>query len=607
VTSGERTLPLEEMGDWVRTKGAGELRAEDAGREVVLMGWVARRREHGGVTFLDLRDRSGVAQVVLAEELAARAAHLRVESVVAIRGEVVRRPEGMVNPSMPTGEVEVRAAELRLLSPAKTPPIYTDDLPASARTAESGEAAEVMRLRYRYLDLRRPRLQRNLAVRHRLVKVTRDYLDELGFLEIETPNLTRSTPEGARDYLVPARIAPGKFYALPQSPQLFKQLLMIAGLERYFQIARCYRDEDNRADRQPEFTQIDIEMSFVDEKGVEDLVEGLMARIWRETLGVELRVPFPRLTYDEAMLRYGCDKPDLRFGLEIADVTERVAGSGFRVFGEAGARGEVVRGLGVPGGAALFSRKDLDQLTEQARAGGAQGLVWMAFEPSGLRSPAAKLLEPSAVDRLAEGLGCREGDLALLVAAPEPTAATVLGQLRSSVARRLGLCDTGEWRFVWIVDYPLFEPGEIPGTWAPMHHPFTAPADGQADLLETDPARVRSKHYDLVLNGYELGSGSIRNRHRELQERVFRAMGLPPDEYLERFGFLLEALEYGAPPHGGIALGLDRIAALLVGEENIREVIAFPKTTRGTCPLTGAPASVGEDQLRELGISVSES
>ncbi len=607
--------------------GAGEVRARDAGREVTLMGWVARRREHGGIAFVDLRDRSGVVQVVLGEALAQRTKDLRPESVVALRGVVGLRPEAMANPNLPTGEVELRATELRILNPSRTPPIYTDDLPgrresepaanregekeggAAADTpAEGGDATagDALRLRYRYLDLRRPRMQRNLALRHRMVKATRDYLDEQGFWEIETPNLTRSTPEGARDYLVPARNMPGRFYALPQSPQLFKQLLMVAGVERYFQIARCYRDEDLRAERQPEFTQIDIEMSFVEPDDVMSLTEGMMARIWRETLGAELPTPFPRLDYDEAMLAYGSDKPDLRFGLRIADVTAEVAGCEFRVLGEAASRGDVVRGFSVPGGAARFSRKDLDQFTEEVKSFGAQGLVWMAFEPGGLRSPVAKYLPAETVSAVGRAIGAGEGDLGLLVAAPAETAAAALGALRLRTAERLGLRRGGEWKFVWIVNFPLFEPGEAPGQLQAMHHPFTAPADGHVDLLQTDPAAVRAKHYDLVLNGFELGSGSIRNRLRSVQERVFRAMGIPEAEYLEKFGFLLEALDYGAPPHGGIALGVDRIAALLAGEDSIREVIAFPKTARATDPLTGAPAAVDPAQLAELGIQVKE-
>lgn len=617
------------MGGWARTKGAGELRAADAGREVILMGWVARRREHGAVTFIDLRDRSGVAQVVFSEAFAEGAGQLRLESVVAVRGLVELRPEGMRNPAMLTGEVEVRVAEVKLLNPAKTPPIYTDDPPVreragaaqpgaagAAETAAAGQEAEAlgegnslatgeaMRLRYRYLDLRRPRMQRNIALRHHMFKATRDYFDERGFYEIETPFLTRSTPEGARDYLVPARNATGKFYALPQSPQLFKQILMISGFERYFQMVRCFRDEDLRADRQPEFTQIDVEMSFIVPKDIQELTEGLMAHIWREAAGAEVALPFPRFDYAEAMLVYGSDKPDTRFGLGIADLTKVVAGSEFRVFGEAAARGDVVRGLAVPGGAAAFSRKDLDKLTDDAKAFGAQGLVWLAFEPAGLRSPVAKYLTPEMVAALREAIGAKEGDLGLLVAAPAEVASAALGHLRLQAGERLGLRKPGELNFLWVEDFPLFEPSDEPGRLAAKHHPFTAPLPDDLDLLATRPAQVRARAYDLVLNGTELGSGSIRNHRRDVQERVFRAMGMPEAEYEARFGFLLEALEYGAPPHGGIALGADRIVAMMAGEESIRDVIAFPKTTRATDLMTEAPAVVDPRQLEELGIRV---
>jgi len=619
-------VTAKEAGGWSRTDGAGELTACDAGREVVLMGWVSRRREHGGVTFIDLRDRSGVCQVVFAGDdieaggPAGGLEDLRGESVVAVRGTVFPRPEGMRNPDLPTGEVEVKATDFRLLNPARTPPIYTQDLPSGrgkdgpAGRDENGEdggddegrAGEAMRLRYRYLDLRRPSMQQKLATRHRMVKATRDYLDERGFWEIETPYLTRSTPEGARDYLVPARNAAGRFYALPQSPQLFKQLLMVAGTERYFQIARCFRDEDLRADRQPEFSQIDIEMSFVEPDDVQDLTEGLMARVWRETLGVELDTPFPRMEYERAVLAYGSDKPDLRFGMTISDITGVVEGCEFKVFGEAAARGDAVRGLAVPGGAGRFSRKDIDGLTDEVKRLGAAGLVWMAFEEAGVRSPVARFFSEEALDAVREAVGAATGDLALFVAAPVDTAALSLGHLRLVLGDRLGLRDPEEWKFVWVVNYPLFETDEDAGGLAAKHHPFTSPVVEDIDLLESDPARVRARAYDLVLNGWELGGGSIRNHIRELQERVFRAMGLAPEEYLEKFGFLLEALEYGAPPHGGIALGVERIAALIAGERSIREVMAFPKTAQASCPMTAAPAPVDPDQLDDLHIEVKE-
>lgn len=603
-----RPVP-EDIGHWVRTTGAGELRAADAGNEITLMGWVGRRREHGGITFIDLRDRSGVVQVVFAGPSADRAGDLRSESVVAVRGTVVQRPSGMVNPDLPTGEVEVHALELRILNPAETPPIYTGEAAATALTSEEGERegmapGEALRLRYRYLDLRRPRMQRNLALRHRMVKLTRDYFDELGFWEVETPFLTRSTPEGARDYLVPSRNARGRFYALPQSPQLFKQLLMVSGFERYFQIVRCFRDEDLRADRQPEFTQIDVEMSFVNEKDVQTATEGLISRIWRELLGVDLATPFPRLDYAEAMAAYGSDKPDLRFGLRISDVTSLVAGSEFRVFGEAAARQEVVRGFAVPGGAEIFSRKDIDRLTDEAKRLGASGLVWMAFEADGLRSPIAKFLGPELVEGLRAATDAGPGALVIMVAAPADTAAAALGHLRLTIADRLGWRARGQWHFTWVVNYPLFEAGDEPGRLVAKHHPFTAPLPLDLERLETAPGDVRARAYDLVLNGWELGGGSIRNHLREVQERVFRAMGVEERVYLEKFGFLLEALQYGAPPHGGIALGVDRIAAFLAGEDSIREVMAFPKTTSASCPMTQAPSAVEGRQLEELGVRV---
>lgn len=607
----EREQPIaEEMGDWSRTSGAGELRVSAVGSEVILMGWVARRREHGGITFIDLRDRSGVAQVVFAGPSADRAATLRAESVVAVRGTVAPRPSGMVNPDLPTGEIEVQVSEFRVLNEAKTPPIYTGDRAgppggADEPLREGMAPGEALRLRYRYLDLRRPQMQRNLGLRHRMVKLTRDYFDQHGFWEVETPFLTRSTPEGARDYLVPARNARGKFYALPQSPQLFKQLLMVAGFERYFQIARCFRDEDLRADRQPEFTQIDVEMSFVDECAVQSITEGLISRIWGELAGADLAAPFPRLDYAEAMAAYGSDKPDLRFGLRIAEVTSVVAGSEFRVFGEAAQRGEVVRGFAVPGGAGSFSRKDIDRLAEDVKRLGAEGLVWMAFEPDGLRSPVAKFLDDTMVAGLRASIGVDPGALVLLVAAPAETASLALGHLRLTVADRLGLRSPGDWRFTWVVNYPLFESGDEPGRLVAKHHPFTAPLGADLGLLEVEPAAVRARAYDLVLNGWELGGGSIRNHARDVQERVFQAMGVAPEVYEEKFGFLLEALQYGAPPHGGIALGVDRMAAFLAGEESIREVMAFPKTTSASCPMTAAPSPVDREQLEELGVRVS--
>jgi aspartyl-tRNA synthetase len=575
----------------MRTHRCGELRAEHAGSEVALCGWVAHDRDHGGVLFVDLRDREGSVQVVFhpeeQPEAHATASRLRGESVVRVVGEVRRRPDGTVNPGLPTGEVEVAAREVEILSEAEPPPFPIED---------RVQAFEDIRLRHRYLDIRRPEMTRRLQLRHRAFGSIRRFLDERGFVEVETPMLTRSTPEGARDFLVPSRLSPGRFYALPQSPQLFKQILMVAGLDRYYQIVRCFRDEDLRADRQPEFTQLDIELSFVEEAEVQSIIEELFVRVWREILDVELTTPFPRLPYAEAMRRYGSDKPDLRYGMELADLTDVFRDTGFRAFAGAIERGGVVKGFAAPG-AAGWSRKDLDGLVVEAQGRGASGLVWMTWSGGQARSPVEKHLTPDEVAAAIEATAAGDGDLVLLVADPEPKANTVLDGLRRLMADRLGLIPESEFSFAWVTEPPLFEWSEEEERWVSVHHPFTSPA-----TEDLSPETATARAYDLVVNGWELGGGSIRIHRPDVQRKVFEALGFRPEEAEARFGFLLEAFRYGVPPHGGIAFGLDRTAMVLAGETNIREVIAFPKTQSGADLLTGAPAEVDEGQLRELGL-----
>ena len=587
-----------------RDLGCGEVRPHHAGRVLGVAGWVHRVRDLGGMKFVELRDRTGRLQLVVnreevPEEVYKLAESLRAEFVVAARGTVRRRAPEAVNPRLPTGEVELVPERLWVLSTSKTPPFELD---------AAAEVDEAIRLRYRYLDLRRPEMLRNLWLRHRAYQIVRRYFDRLGFLEVETPMLTRSTPEGARDYLVPSRLHPGSFYALPQSPQLFKQLLMVGGLERYFQITRCFRDEDLRADRQPEFTQIDVEMSFVDVEDVLAVAEGMMAELWAGLLEAELPRPLPRLTYAEAMARYGTDKPDLRYEPAIADVSDLFRATAFRAFRSALDQGGAVRALRAPGGAAL-SRKELDGLQEAARAAGAAGVAWIAVpgdDPEGWRGPVVKFFTAEEREGLARRLQPRPGDL-LLLAADEPERASVaLGRLRLQLAERLAWPKVQEWAMAWVVDFPLLEWDEEEGRYVARHHPFTAPRDEDLDRLETDPAGVRAKAYDLVLNGYEIGGGSIRIHRRDVQERVFRAISLPPEQARERFGFLLEAFEYGPPPHGGIAFGFDRIVMLLAGAASLRDVIAFPKTARAADLLTGAPAPVDPAQLEELHLRVQE-
>jgi len=573
-----------------RDRWAGQLRADEVGERPRVAGWVHRRRDHGGLIFIDLRDRTGLLQLVFrpedAPEAHAAAGRLRAEDVITATGELLRREEGTVNPNLPTGEVELAVSEFELLADAETPPFQID---------EDEPVGEELRLRYRYLDLRKAPMRDTMILRHDVVKTIRDHLSDQGFLEIETPIMTRSTPEGARDFLVPSRLMRGSWYALPQSPQLFKQLLMVAGLERYFQIPRCFRDEDFRADRQPEFTQLDVEMAFVDEDDVHALIDPLLERVLALG-GIDVQLPLERVTYDEVMLRYGSDRPDRRLGVEIVDLTEVFRGSGFKVFGGAVEGGGVVRALRARGD---FPRSRIDKLEEKAKSLGAKGLAWAVVEADGTwRSPIAKFLGEEEVTRTTQALEAREGDVILFGAGSDTLVAKVLGALRPDVAEGP---PQGHDCF-WVVDFPMFEWNEDEGRFDAMHHPFTSPTGD----LDADPGTWRSRAYDVVLDGWELGGGSIRINRPDVQQKVFDALGIGPEEAKARFGFLLEAFTYGAPPHGGIAFGIDRIVALLARRESIRDVIAFPKAASGADPLTGAPAPVDDRQLKELGIKMDQ-
>jgi aspartyl-tRNA synthetase len=584
------------------------LRAEHEGQEVTLAGWVHRRRDHGSLIFIDLRDHDGIAQVVFnpkqAEEAHTVASEVRNEYVIQVRGRVGRRPPGTENRNMATGEIEVHAQSATLLSPSKTPPFYIN---------EETEVDDLLRLHYRYLDLRRERMHRNIVFRHKVVQFIRNFLSERGFVEVETPILIKSTPEGARDYLVPSRVNPGRFYALPQSPQQLKQLLMVAGFERYFQIAHCFRDEDLRADRQPEFTQLDIEMSFIDEEDMLKLMEELHTAMV-ETLRPDLRLnkPFPRLAYAEAMRRFGSDKPDLRYGMELVDVSDLLAESEFGVFRETLAAGGVVRGICVPGGA-VFSRRQIDELTEFVKTVGGKGLISIGLTGEGpveeltaddFHSPVHRYLRLEEVRAIAARAGASRGDLIIIVADQEARASQVLDGMRREMARRLNLIDEGFLAFCFITDFPLVEWNEAEERWDAVHHPFTSPKEEDLPLMDSDPGRVRARAYDLVCNGWEIAGGSIRIHRRDVQEKMFSLLRIAPEEAQERFGHMLEAFEYGAPPHGGIATGLDRTVMLLAGERDIREVIAFPKTKTASDPLFGAPSTVSEAQLKELHIAL---
>ena len=584
---------------WKRSHRVGELTAEQIGQEVTLMGWAGTWRNLGALIFIGLRDRSGLMQVVfnesgLPKEVFELAETIRSEYVIAVKGTLARRTPEMVNKEMKTGEYEVIASELKILSSAETPPFYIDD---NVNTKED------LRLKYRYLDLRRPRMQDILMMRHRIAQITRSYFDEQGFLEIETPMLGRSTPEGARDYLVPSRVHPGEFYALPQSPQQFKQLLMIAGYDRYFQLARCFRDEDLRADRQPEFTQIDLEMSFVDEEDVLAVNEGFIARLLKEVKGIDLPLPLRRLPWQEAMDRFGSDKPDTRFGLELVDVTDIVRGSGFGVFNSAIAGGGSVRCICVKGGVEKFPRKKIDELAEFVKIYRAKGMAWMSLKPEGLQCSFAKFLTEAQIAEIQKAAGAEQGDILFFVAdAKNEVVYASLGALRVEVAKRLDLIDQTKFDVLWVTDFPLLEWDEEENRYVACHHPFTSPKDEDIALLDTDPGKARAKAYDMVINGYEAGGGSIRIHSSELQEKMFETIGFTPEQARERFGYFIDAFKYGTPPHGGLAYGLDRLVMLMTGTTNIRDVIAFPKVQTASCLMTDAPNVVEEKQLRELHI-----
>jgi aspartyl-tRNA synthetase len=588
------------LGDLKRTGYCGDLRKGDVDREVTLLGWVQRRRDLGGLVFVELRDRQGIIQVVFNPEVSPgaheKAQSLRSEYVVGIKGTVVKRPEGTVNPRLNTGEIEVAAKELKIFNVSKTPPFLIED---------EEVVAEDTRLKYRYLDLRKPGLQKNLILRHQVAKAVRNYFDRLGFLEVETPMLTKSTPEGARDFLVPSRLTPGHFYALPQSPQLFKQILMVSGFDRYFQIVRCFRDEDLRSDRQPEFTQIDVEMSFITVQDIRDTMEGLMAHVFKEVLGITLELPFPILTYDEAMGRYGVDKPDIRFGMELKDVTEPLKNSSFQVFRDAVEGKGTIKAINVKGGSS-FSRKEIDELTHFVYAYGAKGLISAKIVQNGWQSSIQKFITEDERKRINEKMAADEGDLLLFVAGPTKVVNQSLANLRLHLGQKLGLIPKDQYRFVWILDFPLLEYDEAERRYVAVHHPFTAPRDEDIPKLKDHPELVKAKAYDLVLNGSEIGGGSIRNHLREVQSLLFEKLGMGEEEARERFGFLLEALEYGTPPHGGIAFGFDRLIMILSHSESIRDVIAFPKTQKGTCLMTDAPSRVDSKQLDELWIKIKE-
>ncbi len=586
------------MSDLQRTHTCGQLRKVDAGSEVTLSGWVDTRRDHGGVIFIDLRDRYGKTQAVFNPEYNSKdhqqASSLRSEYVIAVKGKVAERPEGMVNPDLDTGEIELFVDKLEILNTSETTPFEI--------TADT-EVSTELRLKYRYLDLRRPLMQKYLAFRHKVCQVARQYFDKNNFIEVETPFLTKSTPEGARDYLVPSRVNRGQFYALPQSPQLFKQILMVSGLDRYFQIVKCFRDEDLRAQRQPEFTQLDLEMSFVREDDVISIIEGLMVEIFSKIFGKDISAPFPRLSYHDAMKLYGCDAPDLRFGMTIEDITDIAKKTDFKVFQKVTESGGQVRGINATGCAKL-SRKEIDKLTTFVNQFGAKGLAWFKVDEKGLTSQIAKFFTAEAQSEIKERFNAAPGDLLLFVADRENVVSQSLSQLRLNIGKSNGLINEDEFNFSWVVDFPLLEYNEELGRYDSLHHPFTSPHQDDLQILEEKPLKVRARAYDIVLNGIELGGGSIRIHRPDIQKRVFNLLNIDDVTAQKRFGFLLEALKYGAPPHGGIALGLDRMVTILLGLDDIREVIAFPKTQKATCLMVDAPSEIDDKQLKELGLSL---
>jgi aspartyl-tRNA synthetase len=588
----------ESIGDMKRTCMCGILTKDNIGEEVILMGWVQRRRDLGGLIFVDLRDRSGIVQIVfdkdISEEAFVKAEKIRGEYVIGISGVIKKRES--VNKNIPTGEIEVFAEELKIFSEAQTPPIYIED---------EDEVSENIRLKYRYLDLRKPKMQKNLIFRHKMTKIVRDFLNENGFIEVETPMLTKPTPEGARDYLVPSRVNPGKFYALPQSPQLFKQLLMVSGMDRYFQIVKCFRDEDLRADRQPEFTQIDMEMSFVDIEDVLELNECLLQRVFKHLMDIDIKLPLSRISYREAMERYGSDKPDVRFGFELKCINDIVQNCEFKIFRQAIDNGGDVRGININGYEEHFSRKNISRLEDYIKYYGAKGLAWIKITDKRINSPIAKFLTEDELSGIIEKFKAKKGDLILIVADKKPDIVfDSLGHLRIEVAKQLGLLNKNEYKLLWVTEFPLFEYDEDKKRYVAKHHPFTSPMDEDIDLLEKAPEQVRAKAYDIVLNGIELGGGSIRIHDSELQQRMFKALGFTEEQAWSKFGFLMKAFKYGTPPHGGIAYGLDRFVMLLTGNNSIREVIAFPKTQNASSPMTEAPTEVDEEQLKELHIKV---
>ena len=580
-----------------RSNYCGTLRIEHADREVVLMGWIQKSRNLGGLIFADIRDTSGLCQIVFDindnKELFEKAENLGSEYVVAVKGIIKERQAK--NPNMATGDIEVIVSELRILNESETPPIYVKD---------DDDVSEGLRLKYRYLDLRKPQLQHNIKMRHKVCQIVRNFLSDENFLEIETPILGKPTPEGARDYLVPSRVNPGKFYGLPQSPQLFKQLLMVSGMDRYFQIAKCFRDEDLRADRQPEFTQIDCEMSFVEMEDVMEVMERLIQKVFKETINVDVTLPLPRLTYKEAMERFGSDKPDLRFGFELKDLTEIAANCGFSVFEGAVAAGGSVRAINLNGYESQFTRKNITELENVAKLYGAKGLAWMKFTSEGISSPIAKFMTQEVIDRITAKMDAKEGDLLLFVADKHSIVFNALGHVRLEAAKKLNVIDENEFNFLYVTEFPMFEYDEEAGRYVAMHHPFTSPLDEDFDKFETEPQTMRAKAYDMVLNGVELGGGSIRIYDPKVQSTMFKVLGFTEEDAYEQFGFLLDAFKYGTPPHGGLAFGLDRVMMLILNQESIRDVIAFPKNQNAICPLTNAPGETDQKALDELQIAI---